>query len=135
MGKKILVIDDDPAFADMVKTALVARGYEVEICLQAPLAFRMIRERRPDLITLDIMMPGRSGWEIVNQMRANAETAEIPVIISTGIHGTYIADEALLLQGMHYEKLYKPFELDELYEKVERFIGSPEEAPSEAGSG
>lgn len=125
MGKRILVIDDDAAFAEMLRVTLSSKGYEVETCLQAPLAFRKILEWQPDLITLDILMPGRSGWEIVNQLRANPQTSKIPIIITTGVRGPLIADEALLLQGMRYEKLYKPFELEDLYQKVEHLIGKP----------
>lgn len=128
MAKTILVIDDDAAFAEMLRMTLAAKGYEVETCLQAPLAFRKIMEWQPDLITMDILMPGRSGWEIVNQMRANPRTGKIPIIITTAVRGPLITDEALLLQGMHYEKLYKPFELDDLYHKVERLVGKPSDS-------
>jgi len=125
VSKKILVINDDPVFDEVLRAALSARGHQVEICLQPQLAFGRIKKWQPDLVALDIAMPGRSGWEIVSQMRSDPRTAKVPILITPAAHVGLIAAEALLLQGMRYDKLRKPFELDDFLRALEHLLHDP----------
>ena len=84
MALYVLIVDDDELSRRLVERALVGQGFEVEGVESASAAFAAIDRRRPDLIVLDVMMPGISGSEMLDQIKSNPRLTAIPVIMLTG---------------------------------------------------
>lgn len=116
--KKIAVIDDSKEFVELCKDALEREGYEVLPSIGSLRAYEIVKQGKPDLIMLDIMMPGRSGWELLDILKMDPDTKDIPILISTGVRAA-----TARLAGTKYDVLKKPFELDDLLKKVKRLIG------------
>ncbi len=107
--RRLLVIDDDPAVCDLMVRVCGREGYQVLTTRSGDEGLRLAREFHPDVITLDVVMPGRDGWDVLRELRADALLARIPVILHT------IADERErgLAQGAS-EVLVKPVDRDRL---------------------
>ena len=85
MSKQILVVDDTPANVKLLVDVLTAKGYAVTSAVNGEQALARIAERAPDLVLLDIMMPGLSGYDVCRQIRANPATALLPVVLCTSL--------------------------------------------------
>ncbi len=83
-GRKILVTDDEPDFVTYISTLLEDNGATVIKAYDAEQAFNLARSEKPDLITLDISMPGKSGIEVFDEFRKDKELRSIPICIITG---------------------------------------------------
>jgi two-component system alkaline phosphatase synthesis response regulator PhoP len=88
---KILLIDDDKALANMYKGKFESEGFDMEIVLDAELAFDRIIKFKPDLILLDVMMPKLNGYEILKKLKSHSISKKIPVVLFTNI-GSIDAD-------------------------------------------
>ncbi len=77
---KILVVDDEPSIAALLKTILVAKGYEVVVCLDSTEAEDLILAKKPDLAIIDYSMPGKTGTQLLADLRAREQTRRLPVI-------------------------------------------------------
>ena len=84
-GRKILVIDDEPDFVIFLQTLLEDNGFEVVTAADGATGLAKAKTEKPDLITLDISMPGKSGVQVYRDIRSNPETEDIPVFIVTGV--------------------------------------------------
>jgi CheY-like chemotaxis protein len=82
MGR-VLVVDDEPDVLLLCRLNLQQRGHELLEASDGTSALRLAREGRPDVIVLDLMLPGMNGYEVLEQLRSEDETAEIPVLILT----------------------------------------------------
>lgn len=82
-GKTIIVVDDNPDIVNIVKTILEGKGYNVMSAFSGPELFERLKEKKPDLIILDIMMPEMDGLEVLTRLKGAADTASIPVILLT----------------------------------------------------
>ena len=80
---RVLVVDDEESVRTLMRRFLAREGYDVEEASTGPEGLRKARERRPDAITLDVMMPGMDGWEVLAALKADPELAEIPVVMLT----------------------------------------------------
>jgi sigma-B regulation protein RsbU (phosphoserine phosphatase) len=87
----ILAVDDTPENLDVVK-GILASQYTIKVAINGPMALKIVEKQAPDLILLDIMMPGMSGYEVCEQLKANPDTRHIPVIFLTAMEQT--SDEA-----------------------------------------
>jgi len=81
----VLVIEDDPDFSEFLCETLRDHGFEAQAVLDGSEAMGRARELRPKAITLDILMPGQTGISLYRQLRKDAETQSIPVVIITGV--------------------------------------------------
>ncbi len=79
----ILVIDDDPTAREVLARFLLREGYYVEQAVDGEMGLRKAKELKPDVITLDVMMPGIDGWSVLAQLKADPEMADIPVIMTS----------------------------------------------------
>ena len=81
MAKKILVIEDDPAISRLVDYSLRHEGYEVTAATNGLEGIRKAHNENPDLIILDVMLPGMDGFEICHKLRAEEDTAKLPILM------------------------------------------------------
>jgi len=81
MAYKILVVDDEPMIVRLMEFILARQGHEMLIAVNGEEALQKIRAHQPDLVLLDIMMPRIDGYEVAQQLRANPETASLPIIM------------------------------------------------------
>ena len=81
--QRILVVDDDREVVRLMRAYLEQAGYEVLVAYDGDTAVHALRRDKPDLLLLDLMLPGKDGWEITRLMRADAALAAIPIIMLT----------------------------------------------------
>ncbi|MCK6626338.1 MAG: response regulator [Anaerolineae bacterium] len=81
--KHILCIEDEPEMIELMRLVLEREGFEVTGAVGGEQGLTAMRQTKPDLILLDLMMPGIDGWEVYRQMRADKELMDIPVVIVT----------------------------------------------------
>lgn len=109
----ILVVDDDPEILNLVQDALEAEGYRVELCSNARQVIALVNESKPDLVILDVIMPGGDGINLCREIRS---TTNIPVILLSA-KGDAV-DRVIGLRTGADDYLAKPFHLDELVARV-----------------
>src|SRR6266508_2478525 len=109
----ILVVDDEPAIVRLVRTKLQADGYAVITADRGEKALEILEDERPDLVVLDLMMPGIDGFETLRRIRGGSQ---VPVIMLTARAGD--ADRLKGFQGGADDYLTKPFNPDELAARV-----------------
>ena len=109
----VMVVDDEPAIVRLVRAKLQADGYAVITAARGEEALALLDDERPDLVILDLMMPGMDGFETLRKVR---EIGQIPVIMLTARAGD--ADKVRGLQGGADDYLTKPFNPDELSARV-----------------
>ena len=117
----ILVADDDPDIQALVVLRLERSGYRVLRAADGEQALDMALRERPDLAVLDITMPKLDGCEVTRSLRANAETAEMPVILLTA--RVQESDVARGLEAGATEYVKKPFSPQELKARVQAVLG------------
>jgi two-component system, OmpR family, response regulator VicR len=119
--KRILCVEDEPEMIDLIRLILGRRGFEVHGAAGGMEGIRLIRELHPDLVLLDLMMPDMDGWEVYQQMKADAATRDIPVIVVTA--KAQNIDKVL---GLHIAKvddyIAKPFSPQELMDSVDKIF-------------
>ncbi|HXF84193.1 MAG TPA: response regulator [Anaerolineales bacterium] len=112
----ILIVDDNPTARETLVAMLEGNGYQLELAKDGFEALNMLKKMRPDLILLDVMMPGMDGFEVCRRIRATPELAEVPILILTALD-----DRASLLQGIEAgadDFLTKPVDRYELAARV-----------------
>lgn len=116
MSHRILVCDDEPDITALVAYHLAKAGYRVSTAASGPEALRAAREERPDVVVLDLMLPGVSGYDILKELRAKDDTREIGVILLTARREEPDRIKGLTLGADDY--LTKPFSPRELMARV-----------------
>jgi len=105
---KILIVEDDETLARMYQKKLEHEGFLVETAFSGEEGLKAVEKEKPDLILLDIMMPGIDGFAVVKQLKADNETKDIPIIILTNLGTSQIfIDEAKMLGVDVYLIKYK----------------------------
>lgn len=121
---RILVVDDEQEVVDLLVWLFETEGFEVEGVTVAREALVRIKEVRPDLVLLDLMMPEISGTIICREIKSDPETATIPVVFLSG-HGR-LEQETEEAHAEGY--IWKPFDLDEVLSSVRLFLKSSRRA-------
>jgi CheY-like chemotaxis protein len=121
MAKTVLVVDDERDFLDLMADLLQVEGYHVIPCPVPTEAFRLAKQQRPDGIILDLVMPGCSGWQVMEQLKADPQMACIPVVVTTG-KTMRSKQEIVRLKQLATDVLFKPFELDDLFASLAKAI-------------
>ena len=114
--KRVVVVDDEPAVGAAVRDLLVPEGFLVDTPTDPQTALPELLRAVPDLVILDVNMPGMSGWELCALLRRQSATREIPVLFLTGRREVRDRITAMQVGGSDY--LAKPFGADELRRKV-----------------
>lgn len=121
--KKVVVcIEDETEMIDLVKLILGRKGFELIGAVGGREGLETVRQRKPDLVLLDLMMPDMDGWEVYQQMKTDDELKNIPVIVVTA--KAQSIDKVL---GLHIAKvndyITKPFGPQELLQSVNKVLG------------
>jgi DNA-binding response OmpR family regulator len=114
----ILVVDDDPSALDIVQTYLQAQGYQVSLARDGKEALAKLEEVRPELILLDVMMPGMDGWEVARVIKNHPDFHDVRVVMLTARSDFTDKQEGLRAGADDY--IVKPIRLDELGKSVSR---------------
>ena len=118
MGQRILVVDDDPTVSDVVRRYLERAGYDVALAADGPAALGAYAREEPDLVVLDLMLPGMDGLEVCRRLR-NAST-EVPIVMLTALGEE--SDRVLGLQLGADDYVTKPFSPRELVLRVQSVL-------------
>ncbi len=122
MSKKILLVDDEPSILLSLEFLMDQAGYDVYTATDGDEALQAVREKLPDLILLDIMMPKRDGFEVCQIIRTNPEWKETKIILLTAKGREVDQEKGLALGADDY--ITKPFATQELIKKVNMILES-----------
>lgn len=129
VSKSILVIDDDPTLLELLPAHLEAAGYRSLAAIDGPSGLQMAFDEKPDLIILDVMMPGMDGWEVCEHLR---KESDLPIIMLTAK-----GEELDKLRGFRLgvdDYVTKPFSFAELVARVGAVLGRAKRAPQSTHS-
>ena len=115
-GARILVVDDTPANLEVVCALLEAEGYDLALATDGPLALKIAAKTRPDLVLLDIMMPGMDGFEVCRRFKEDPALADIPIIFITALDDAEEVVAGFAIGGVDY--ITKPFRDEEVLARV-----------------
>ena len=114
MEGRLLLVDDDPGVLDLLNEYFAGQGYDVEVATSGEVALSAVRAKRPDLVILDIRMPGIDGVEVLRRLRR--QDATLPVIMVTANEDVTLARETLNIGAFDY--VAKPFDFTHLEQVV-----------------
>jgi two-component system phosphate regulon response regulator PhoB len=120
MTASILVVEDEPAILELLEVNLSDAGYEVVRALDAETAAGLLREKLPDLVLLDWMLPGQSGLAFAKALRSDARTRELPIIMVTARSDE--ADKVAGLEAWVDDYVTKPFSPRELKARIKAVL-------------
>jgi CheY-like chemotaxis protein len=121
MQRTVLIIEDEKLIIVSTQMVLEAAGFRVESATNGEDGIARAKSQVPDLILLDIMMPGIDGWETLTRLKRDPATANIPVVIFTAREHSRGHQKSAEMGAVDYFR--KPFEPDELIELVEKHVG------------
>ena len=119
-NEKILVVDDDVNICELLRLYLEKEGYTVSIVNDGESAVKSFGEIQPDLMLLDIMLPGEDGVSILKKLRANPKTRNLPVILLTAKDSEY--DKVIGLDSGADDYVAKPFGIMELISRIKAVL-------------
>lgn len=117
---KLLIVDDNSDFRQIIRQSLTKAGYEVVEAGDGRQTLDLVRTAKPDLILLDILMPGTDGYELCRQLKTNPTTSQIPIMVLTAL-GDPLAQHKAQQAGAD-EYVAKPVSTQELQDRVERLL-------------
>ncbi len=118
--RTIMVVDDNPDLVDILRIMLESKGFNVRCAYSGKDLFAGLEEQKPDLILLDIMMPGMDGFEVLTRLRENPDTASIIVILLTAKMQYEDVLRGYALGTDHY--IQKPFSNTQLVETINSLL-------------
>ena len=122
IAEKILIVEDDPSVLRATSYILEKEGYEVLTAVDGLEGLKMAKDDNPDLLILDVMLPGIDGFEICHSLRAESQTANLPILMFSAKGQE--SDKATGLKVGADEYLTKPVERTVLLSKVEALLAS-----------
>src|SRR3989454_3646412 len=127
MDSKILIVEDEQSVVDMLRKGLEPEGFQVIAAYNGQDGLRAVTEARPDLLILDLTLPGLDGFEICRRIRQQPETARLPILVLSG--RTEEVDKVVMLELGADDYVTKPFNTKELVARVKtllRRVSTPE---------
>ena len=118
----ILIIDDDPDAVSILETFLDARGYAAHGARGGEAGLALLDEIDPDLVILDVMMPGMDGWEVARRIRSHARHDGVPILMLTARGGEEDREEGAAAGVDHY--MVKPVGLEALGAQIDRMLAT-----------
>lgn len=123
---RVVVVEDDPATAQLLTALLEKESYRVSLAMDGQTGLRLARDERPDLLLLDVLLPGMNGFEVCQRIRQDPATCLIPILLLTSLD--QIKDKVTGFKLGADEFVSKPFETAELMARIERTIRRAREA-------
>ena len=135
MTPSILVVEDEPAILELIKVNLVDAGYDIKSAENAETELEVLKRELPDLVLLDWMLPGQSGLALAKQLRGDARTRELPIIMVTA--RSEEADKVAGLEAWVDDYVTKPFSPRELKARIKSVLRrrAPEAAQEPLAAG
>ncbi|KYK23096.1 hypothetical protein AYK24_01395 [Thermoplasmatales archaeon SG8-52-4] len=121
--KKIMVVDNEPDIVDLTRTVLELGGYNVVTANSGEECLRLLEKEKVDLVLLDIMMPGMSGWDVFN--RINNKKSNIKVAFMSVLEISDKRKQVLLEEGLA-DYIMKPFDKETLLNRVDKILEETE---------
>jgi CheY-like chemotaxis protein len=121
MGVKVLVVDDEDYIRRLIRYVLEDEGYDVQLASSTDEALDLIRSFQPDIVTVDLMMPGRSGLELLAEMQADPAISSIPSLVVTAVGIRDDLEQANELGAT--ATLNKPFSHRQLVDAIHDVLG------------
>lgn len=119
---KILIVDDDLTITELMKALMMMEGYEPTVVNNSTKALDVAASFQPDLITMDLMMPGISGFDLCEQLRQDPRFANLPILIVTAKDDPGTKERAMRTGANDY--ITKPFNIDQLLQKLKALVQS-----------
>ena len=129
MAYSVLVVDDEPMARTMLRLILVRAGFDVREAEDGKTALAEVARIIPDLMILDIMMPGIDGFEVCSKLRGDVNTSDLPIIMLSAKTDAQSVEKGLQLGANRY--LTKPVGPDELTKHVREVLSIEDEIPSQ----
>ena len=121
MNKRILIIEDESALQDALGETFSAKGYEVERAMDGDAGVSMAKVKIPDVVILDLILPKKSGFEVLEELKKDSSTKNIPILVLTNLEGS--ADVERALTGGATTYLVKTnYSLNEIVNKTESLL-------------
>lgn len=124
----VLLAEDDKVQTAMLSQQLRLRGYSVATAYDATYTFMIAMKSPPDVVVLDIVMPGGTGRAVLTRLKGSSKTAQIPVIVLSGISDRRVIEEVRAMGACDY--LVKPADIDTLDAAIHKALGIPMDAPN-----
>ncbi len=128
---KVLVIDDEPSIVDIIKLGLKYEGFQVDVAANGPDGLVAAQRLDPDLVILDLMLPGMDGLEVCRQLRSNPITQDVPILMLTA--RGQVHDRVTGLDSGADDYLAKPFDFDELVARIHAVLRRQRRGTGELG--
>ena len=122
--KKIMVVDNEPDIVDLTRTVLELGGYQVVTAHSGEECLRLLEKEKVDLVLLDIMMPGMSGWDVFN--RINKRSSKVKVAFMSVLEISDKRKQVLIEEGLA-DYIMKPFDKDSLLDRIDKILQEIEE--------
>ena len=119
MGNKILVVDDDPEISTLVTYTLESLGHTVKVCDNGREVLDILRSFKPELLVLDVMLPGIDGYSLATQISEDAELGKMPIIVLSALEPSRTMCQRF---SQVTAFLTKPFNTDDLMEAVKKAL-------------
>lgn len=117
---RLLVIDDDPTLCKLLFEVFSALEYEVDVAYEGTVGLELAKQNTPDVVIVDINMPGIDGYEVCARLRAEAATRQVPILILTAVSHLPAAMKGLASGANDY--ITKPFNVEELAARVQALL-------------
>jgi DNA-binding response OmpR family regulator len=121
MAKTILIIEDDKFLRELIAQKLVKEGYETSEAIDGEEGIKKVQETKPDLVLLDLILPGIDGFEVLSKMREDPSLAQIPVIILSNLGQKEDVERGLKLGAVDY-LIKAHFTPGEIIEKIKNAL-------------
>ena len=124
--KLVLVVDDDPDLVEAVSLKLESEDFRVEKAYDGIQAWQRIKEERPDLIILDVMMPKKNGYQVCDEIKKDPEYKDITVVLLTAVGDAVTSTSYTHWDGktaLAEEFIPKPIDLDNLMDIIKDYLG------------
>ena len=120
MAKKVLIVDDEPQMLSLLSTRLRSESYNVITAVSGEDCLTKAEEEQPDLILLDVLLPGMSGFEVSKRLKKNPRTKDIPIIMVTALIGDEASKKSLESGAIYF--VSKPFDTQTLLSEISEAI-------------
>jgi two-component system cell cycle response regulator len=120
MTARVLVVDDIPVNVKLLEAKLLVEYYEVVTANDGPTALQLVHDQRPDIVLLDVMMPGMDGYEVCRRIKSDAATAHIPVVMVTALNE--VSDRVRGLEAGADDFLTKPVNDVALFARIRSLV-------------